>query len=82
MAIMYYRRKIILALLETLNRDVSAKSMQKYLFLFTRKQTIVRLLIFKNLLLQILHSYITLYSIPVYSALTRVPPSYTKASPR
>ena len=40
MAIMYYRRKIILALLETLNRDVSAKSMQKYLFLFTRKQTI------------------------------------------
>ena len=38
MQVMYYRRKIILALLETLNRDVSAKSMQKYLFLFTRKQ--------------------------------------------
>jgi len=35
---MYYRRKIILALLEALGKDVSAKSMQKYLFLFTRKQ--------------------------------------------
>lgn len=38
MQVMYYRRKVILALLETLNRDVSAKSMQKFLFLFTRKQ--------------------------------------------
>lgn len=35
---MYYRRKIILALLEALGRDVSAKSLQKYLFLFTRRQ--------------------------------------------
>lgn len=35
---MYYRRKIILALLEALDKDVSAKSMQKLLFLFTRKQ--------------------------------------------
>lgn len=38
MRVMYYRRKIILALLEALGRDVSAKSMQKYLFLFTRRQ--------------------------------------------
>lgn len=35
---MYYRRKVILALLEALDRDVSAKCMQKFLFLFTRKQ--------------------------------------------
>ena len=35
---MYYRRKIILALLEALDKDVSAKSMQKFLFLLTRKQ--------------------------------------------
>ena len=38
MKMMYYRRKIILALLEALGRDVSAKSLQKYLFLFTRRQ--------------------------------------------
>lgn len=38
MNMMYYRRKIILALLETLGRDISAKSLQKYLFLFTRRQ--------------------------------------------
>jgi uncharacterized protein (DUF488 family) len=36
---MYYRRKIILALLETFGGELTAKSFQKYLFLFTRKQT-------------------------------------------
>jgi len=40
---MLYRRKLILALLETLNRDVSAKSFQKLLFLFTREQKTERL---------------------------------------
>ncbi|RGK88002.1 DUF488 family protein, partial [Prevotella disiens] len=38
MQVLYYRRKIILALLEALGKDVSAKSLQKYLFLFTRRQ--------------------------------------------
>lgn len=35
---LYYRRKILLALLETFNGQLTAKSLQKYLFLFTRKQ--------------------------------------------
>lgn len=35
---MYYRRKILLALLELLDSQLTAKSLQKYLFLFTRKQ--------------------------------------------
>lgn len=34
----YYRRKILLALLEELGGHLSAIQMQKYLFLFTRKQ--------------------------------------------
>ena len=34
----YYRRKIILALLELFGRKLSATQLQKYLFLFTRKQ--------------------------------------------
>lgn len=37
---LYYRRKILLALLETFGGQLTAKSLQKYLFLFTRKQTI------------------------------------------
>ncbi|MDR3261983.1 MAG: DUF488 domain-containing protein [Tannerella sp.] len=37
---LYYRRKILLALLETFNGKLTAKSLQKYLFLFTRKQEI------------------------------------------
>ena len=36
---LYYRRKILLALLETFGGRLTAKSLQKYLFLFTRKQT-------------------------------------------
>lgn len=36
---MYYRRKIVLALLETFGGTLSAKSLQKYLFLFTRLQS-------------------------------------------
>jgi uncharacterized protein (DUF488 family) len=36
---MYYRRKILLALLELFDGQLTAKSLQKYLFLFTRKQT-------------------------------------------
>jgi uncharacterized protein (DUF488 family) len=35
---LYYRRKILLALLETFGGQLTAKSLQKYLFLFTRKQ--------------------------------------------
>lgn len=34
----YYRRKIILALLELFGRNLSVTQLQKYLFLFTRKQ--------------------------------------------
>ncbi|MBP7102436.1 MAG: DUF488 domain-containing protein [Bacteroidales bacterium] len=37
---MYYRRKILLALLELFDGQLTAKSLQKYLFLFTRKQTV------------------------------------------
>ncbi|MDH8702632.1 uncharacterized protein (DUF488 family) [Dysgonomonadaceae bacterium PH5-43] len=36
---LYYRRKILLALLETFGGRLTAKRLQKYLFLFTRKQT-------------------------------------------
>lgn len=36
---LYYRRKVLLALLETFGGRLTAKSLQKYLFLFTRKQT-------------------------------------------
>lgn len=35
---LYYRRKIVLALIETFGGSLTAKSLQKYLFLFTRKQ--------------------------------------------
>ncbi len=35
---LYYRRKILLALLETFDGKLTAKSLQKYLFLLTRKQ--------------------------------------------
>jgi uncharacterized protein (DUF488 family) len=35
---LYYRRKILLALLEVFDEKLTAKSLQKYLFLFTRKQ--------------------------------------------
>lgn len=35
---LYYRRKVILALLETFGGRLTAKCLQKYLFLFTRKQ--------------------------------------------
>ncbi len=35
---LYYRRKILLALLEIFDGQLTAKSFQKYLFLFTRKQ--------------------------------------------
>lgn len=37
-AMLYYRRKILLALLELLGGQLTAKQLQKYLFLFTRKQ--------------------------------------------
>lgn len=37
---LYYRRKILLALLETFGGQLTAKSLQKYLFLFTRNQEI------------------------------------------
>lgn len=37
---LYYRRKILLALLEAFGGKLTAKSLQKYLFLFTRKQGI------------------------------------------
>ena len=36
---LYYRRKIILALLEVFDGQLTAKSLQKYLFLFTSVQT-------------------------------------------
>lgn len=36
---LYYRRKILLALLEMFNGHLSAIQLQKYLFLFTRQQT-------------------------------------------
>lgn len=36
---LYYRRKILLALLEMFGGQLTAKSIQKYLFLFTRAQT-------------------------------------------
>jgi uncharacterized protein (DUF488 family) len=36
---LYYRRKILLALLEVFDGKLTAKSLQKYLFLFTRIQT-------------------------------------------
>lgn len=36
---LYYRRKIVLALLEIFDGQLTAKSFQKYLFLFTRKQS-------------------------------------------
>lgn len=35
---LYYRRKILLALLETFGGNLTAKSLQKYLFLFTQTQ--------------------------------------------
>jgi uncharacterized protein (DUF488 family) len=35
---LYYRRKILLALLEVFQGQLTAKSLQKYLFLFTRSQ--------------------------------------------
>ncbi|MDL2319664.1 DUF488 domain-containing protein [Alistipes sp. OttesenSCG-928-B03] len=35
---LYYRRKILLATLEAFGGQLTAKSLQKYLFLFTRKQ--------------------------------------------
>lgn len=35
---LYYRRKILLAILETFGGQLTAKSLQKYLFLFTRRQ--------------------------------------------
>jgi len=35
---LYYRRKILLALLEAFDGQLTAKSLQKYLFLFTRNQ--------------------------------------------
>ncbi len=35
---LYYRRKILLALLEIFDGQLTAKSLQKYLFLFTRNQ--------------------------------------------
>lgn len=35
---LYYRRKILLAILEVFNGQLTAKSLQKYLFLFTRLQ--------------------------------------------
>ncbi|MCK9411291.1 MAG: DUF488 domain-containing protein [Prolixibacteraceae bacterium] len=37
---LYYRRKILLALLELFNGRLTAKSLQKYLFLFTRAQMV------------------------------------------
>ncbi len=36
---LYYRRKILLALLESFDGQTNAESLQKYLFLFTRKQS-------------------------------------------
>lgn len=36
---LYYRRKILLALLEVFDGQLTAKSLQKYLFLFTRAQS-------------------------------------------
>lgn len=35
---LYYRRKILLALIEAFGGHLTAKQLQKYLFLFTRKQ--------------------------------------------
>jgi len=37
---LYYRRKIVLALLEVFGGQLTAKSLQKYLFLFTRAQSV------------------------------------------
>ena len=37
---LYYRRKIILAILEVFGGQLTAKSLQKYLFLFTRAQSV------------------------------------------
>lgn len=37
---LYYRRKILLALLEVFGGQLTAKCLQKYLFLFTRKQEV------------------------------------------
>ena len=37
---LYYRRKILLALLEVFDGQLTAKSLQKYLFLFTRAQLV------------------------------------------
>lgn len=37
---LYYRRKILLALLELFEGQLTAKSLQKYLFLFTRVQSV------------------------------------------
>jgi len=37
---LYYRRKILLALLYLFDGQLTAKSLQKYLFLFTRKQSV------------------------------------------
>ena len=37
---LYYRRKILLALLEVFEGQLTAKSLQKFLFLFTRKQDV------------------------------------------
>lgn len=37
---LYYRRKILLALLEIFEGQLTAKSLQKYLFLFTRTQSV------------------------------------------
>lgn len=36
---LYHRRKILLSIIETFGGHLSAKQLQKYLFLFTRKQT-------------------------------------------
>ena len=37
--VLYYRRKVILALLEKIGGSTTAKCMQKYLFIFTREQS-------------------------------------------
>lgn len=39
-SMLYYRRKIVLALLEVFDGQLTAKSLQKYLFLFTRLQPV------------------------------------------
>lgn len=39
MAALTYKKKVILAVMEKLGRSISAKSLQKYLFIFSRMQT-------------------------------------------